>query len=84
MTDMLLTLVSAALINNFVLQMPLAVDPMLAAHSRSRVHALGIATTVLMAVSSMLGYLLDHYLLQPLAMTALRQIGRASCRERVS
>ena len=72
MTDMLLTLVSAALINNLVLQMPLAVDPMLAAHSRSRVHALGIATTVLMAVSSMLGYLLDHYLLQPLALTALR------------
>ena len=72
MTDMLLTLVSAALINNLVLQMPLAVDPILAAHSRSRVNAMGIATTVLMAVSGVLAYLLDHYVLQPLGLTALR------------
>lgn len=74
MTDMLLTLVSTALISNFVLQMPLAVDPVLAspAEPRRRVHALGIATTLLMVLSSFLGYLLYHYLLQPLALTALR------------
>lgn len=74
MTDMLLTLVSTALISNLVLQMPLAVDPVLAstADSRRRVHALGIATTVLMLLSGILGYLLDHYLLQPLALTSLR------------
>ncbi|WP_330213355.1 Rnf-Nqr domain containing protein [Pseudomonas sp. Z18(2022)] len=74
MTDMLLTLVSTALISNLVLQMPLAVDPVLAStvDSRRRVHALGIATTVLMLLSSLLGYLLDHYLLQPLALTSLR------------
>jgi electron transport complex protein RnfA len=74
MTDMLLTLVSTALISNLVLQMPLAIDPVLAstADSRRRVHALGIATTVLMLLSGILGYLLDHYLLQPLALTSLR------------
>ncbi|KAA0946712.1 MULTISPECIES: Rnf-Nqr domain containing protein [unclassified Pseudomonas] len=74
MTDMLLTLVSTALISNFVLQMPLAVDPVLAssADSLKRVHALGVATTVLMLLSGILGYLLDHYLLQPLALTSLR------------
>lgn len=74
MTDMLLTLVSTALISNFVLQMPLAVDPVLAsaADSRRRVHALGIATTVLMLLSGILGYLFDHCLLQPLALTSLR------------
>ena len=72
MTDMLLTLVSAALISNFVLQMPMAVDPTLALASRQRLHALGIATTLLMVLSGVLGYLLDHYLLQPLALTTLR------------
>ncbi|MFL1414818.1 Rnf-Nqr domain containing protein [Pseudomonas fildesensis] len=72
MTDMLLTLVSAALVSNFVLQMPLAVDSVLAKASRPQVHALGIATTVLMVLSGVLGYLLDHYVLQPLALTALR------------
>lgn len=70
MTDMLLTLFSAALISNFVL--PLAVDPLLAATSRSQVHALGLATTVLMVLSGVLSYLLDYYVLQPLALTALR------------
>jgi len=72
MTDMFLTLVSAALISNFVLQMPLAVDPVLALASRQRLHALGIATTLLMVLSGVLGYLLDHYLLQPFALTTLR------------
>ena len=72
MTDILLPLTSAALISNLVLQMPLAIDPVLAQHLRSRIHGLGAATTVLMVLSGVLGYLLDHYLLQPLALTALR------------
>lgn len=72
MTDMLFTLLSAALISNLVLQMPLAVDPVLAPLARQQVHALGLATTLLMLLSGVLGYLLDHYLLQPLALTALR------------
>jgi len=74
MTDMLLTLVSTALISNFVLQMPLAADPVLASpvDPHRRVHALGVATTLLMVLSSFLGYLLHHYLLQPVALTSLR------------
>ena len=75
MKDLLLTLVSTALISNFVLQMPLAVDPVLASStdSRKRVHALGIATTLLMVLSSLSGYLLYHYLLQPLALVGIAQ-----------
>ena len=74
MTDMLLTLVSTALISNLVLQMPLAVEPMVQSSpdSRRQVHALGIATTLLMVLSGVLGYLLYHYVLQPLALTSLR------------
>lgn len=74
MTDLLLTFVSTALISNLVLQMPLAVDPVLASttDSRRRIQALGVATTVLMLLSGILGYLLDHYLLRPLALTSLR------------
>ncbi|QHF43469.1 NADH:quinone oxidoreductase [Pseudomonas sp. S35] len=72
MTDIFLTFVSAALISNLVLQMPLAVDSVLANGQRSHVHALGLATGVLTVLSSSLGYLLDHYVLQPLALTALR------------
>jgi electron transport complex protein RnfA len=77
MTDMFLTLISAALINNFVLQWPLGVDPLLQTTrepdtERRQVHALGIATTCLMLVSCVLGYALYHYLLVPLALTSLR------------
>lgn len=76
MTDMLLTLISAALINNFVLHWPLGVDPLLQttreAGAERQVHALGIATTCLMLVSCVLGYALYHYLLVPLALTSLR------------
>jgi electron transport complex protein RnfA len=76
MTDMLLTLISAALINNFVLHWPLGIDPLLQttrepAAERRQVHALGIATTCLMLVSCVLGYALYHYLLVPLALTSL-------------
>jgi len=46
MTELLLTLISAALINNLVLHWPLGVDPVLGSE-RPQVHALGIATTCL-------------------------------------
>ncbi|KPU60793.1 rnf-Nqr subunit, membrane family protein [Pseudomonas fluorescens] len=71
MTEILLTLISAALINNLVLHWPLAVDPLLAGQLR-QVHALGIATTCLMLVVGMLGYALYHWLLVPLQLTTLR------------
>ncbi|ROM86084.1 NADH:quinone oxidoreductase [Pseudomonas brassicacearum] len=72
MTDLLLTLFSAALINNLVLHWPLGVDPLLTTDGRRRVHALGLATTCLMLVVGTLGYLLDHWLLAPAQLTALR------------
>ncbi|RON46727.1 Rnf-Nqr domain containing protein [Pseudomonas frederiksbergensis] len=71
MTDLLLTLISAALINNLVLQWPLGVDPVLASE-RQQVHALGMATASLLLVVGLLGYALYHWLLVPLDLTALR------------
>ena len=71
MTETLLTLISTALINNLVLHWPLGVDPLLASERR-QVHALGIATTCLTLIVGMLGYVLYHWLLVPLELTALR------------
>lgn len=87
MTEIVLTLFSAALINNLVLHWPLGVDPLLAANGRKQVHALGLATACLMLIVGTLGYLIDHYLLAPSNLVSLRllawlslsvlQIGRA-------
>jgi electron transport complex protein RnfA len=71
MTELLLTLISAALINNLVLHWPLGVDPVLGSE-RPQVHALGIATTCLMLIVGALGYALYHWLLVPLGLTSLR------------
>ncbi|VVQ02418.1 Electron transport complex subunit RsxA [Pseudomonas fluorescens] len=71
MTEAMLTLISTALINNFVLHWPLGVDPLLGSERR-QVHALGIATTCLMLVVGLLGYSLYHVLLIPLQATGLR------------
>ncbi|WMI98736.1 Rnf-Nqr domain containing protein [Pseudomonas chlororaphis subsp. aurantiaca] len=77
MTEIVLTLISAALINNFVLQWPLGVDPLLQASAkpqvaRRRIHALGIATSCLMLLCSLLGYGLYQALLVPLGLTSLQ------------
>ncbi|MCV4344134.1 Rnf-Nqr domain containing protein [Pseudomonas capsici] len=68
MTDFIYTLLSAALINNFVLQQPLGADSLTRTHAlpRHRLHALGIATCCLMLASSLVCYLLLHYALKPL------------------
>ena len=71
MTDMLFTLLSAALIGNLVLLMPLAVDPL----ARQQVHALGLATTLQMLLSGVLGFWLVlnlfNYLRQHIADNAI-------------
>ncbi|MGY4819009.1 Rnf-Nqr domain containing protein [Pseudomonas chlororaphis subsp. piscium] len=77
MTEIVLTLISAALINNFVLQWPLGVDPLLQASAepqvaRRRIHALGIATSCLMLLCSLLSYGLYQALLVPLGLTSLQ------------
>ncbi|MFJ7282891.1 Rnf-Nqr domain containing protein [Pseudomonas sp. NPDC099000] len=71
MTELLLTLISTALINNLVLHWPLGVDPLLDSE-RDQVHALGSATTCLMLIVGMLGYSAYHWLLVPLELTSLR------------
>ncbi|MDQ3202845.1 MAG: NADH:quinone oxidoreductase [Pseudomonadota bacterium] len=71
MTELLLTLISAALINNFVLHWPLGADPLLRAERR-QVHALGLATTCLMLIVGILGYGLYHGALVPLELTSLK------------
>ncbi|MBV6825158.1 electron transport complex protein RnfA [Pseudomonas sp. PD9R] len=71
MTEVLVTLISTALLNNLVLHWPLGVDPLLASERR-QVHALGIATTSLMLIVGLLGYAFYHWLLIPLEMTSLR------------
>ncbi|MEA9978378.1 MULTISPECIES: electron transport complex protein RnfA [unclassified Pseudomonas] len=77
MTDFILTLISAALINNVVLQWPLGVNPVLNASRKPRVtrlqlHALGMATVWVMFCSTLLSYLLYHAVLVPLELTYLR------------
>ena len=72
MNEILLTLFSAALINNLVLHWPLGADPLLAASGRKQVHALGLATTCLMLIVGTLGYLIDHGLLTPTNLVSLR------------
>lgn len=72
MTEIALTLFSAALINNFVLHWPLGVDPLLAVEGRRQVHALGLATVCLILIVGTLGYLMDHWLLAPANLTSLR------------
>ncbi|HEX8593665.1 MAG TPA: Rnf-Nqr domain containing protein [Pseudomonas sp.] len=71
MTDFILTIVSATLVNNFVLQQPLAADPVLAisgqaSATRARIHALGIATLCLMLASNLISHGVYEYLLLPL------------------
>jgi len=72
MTDILLSLFSAALINNLVLQWPLGIDPLLGAEGRRQVHALGLATACLMLIVGTFGYLIDDWLLAPANLTSLR------------
>ena len=71
MTELVLTLFSAALINNFVLHWPLGVDPLLAG-SRRQVHALGLATLCLMLIVGVISQAIWHWLLLPLQLQALR------------
>jgi len=75
MTELLLTLISAALVNNLVLHQALALDPLLQPvepASRRRVHALGLATLVLMVLAVVTGQLLYRYGLRPLQLEYLR------------
>lgn len=74
MTELILALIGAALINNIVLQQTLAVDPLLRLDERAdrrRLHALGLATLVAMPLAGTLGQILLHYGLRPLKLDYL-------------
>ncbi|MEE1868224.1 Rnf-Nqr domain containing protein [Pseudomonas auratipiscis] len=71
MSEFILALISAALVNNLILHQGLAIDPALrlsADQSRRRLHALGLATLVLLVLTSNIGQLLYRYVLQPLQL----------------
>ena len=72
MSDIFLTLLGTALINNLVLHWPLGIDPLLAVGGRKQVHALGLASTCLMLIVGTLGHAIDHWLLIPANLTFLR------------
>ena len=68
MTELLVALLCAALISQYLLRVALPGDPPL---ERRRVHALGLATTLLVALSGAFSYLVVHFVLQPLALDAV-------------
>lgn len=75
MTELIVTLIGAALINNIVLHQGLALDPALridGAADRHKIHALGLTTGLLMLSSTLIGQLLYRYLLPPLQLDYLR------------
>ncbi len=75
MTELIITLIGAALINNIVLHQGLALDPALridGAADRHKIHALGLTTGLLMLSSTLIGQLLYRYLLLPLQLDYLR------------
>ena len=75
MSELILALISAALVNNLILHQGLAIDPALhypADQERRRLHALGLATLVLLVLATNLGQLLYRYLLLPLQLDYLR------------
>lgn len=75
MTELVLALIGAALINNIVLQQTLALDPLVRepeTGNRSRLHALGLATLTAMLLVNTLGFALYHYALRPLQLDYLQ------------
>ncbi|MDD2057804.1 NADH:quinone oxidoreductase [Pseudomonas sp. GD03860] len=75
MSELILALISAALVNNLVLHQALAIDPLLQLPvdcERRRVHALGLATLALLVLTTSLGQLLYRFALQPLQLDYLR------------
>jgi len=68
MTELLVALLCAALISHYLLRLALPGDPRV---ERLRVHALGLATTLLIVLTGVSSYLLVHFVLQPLALDAL-------------
>jgi len=76
MTDLLVILVAAASINNFVLERMLGLCPMLGAGPRlAAIRQVALATTGALTAAAGLAYLLDRWLLVPFDLPYLRIMG---------
>jgi len=75
MTEYALILVSTVLVNNFVLAKFLGLCPFLGVSSKlETATGMGLATTFVLTLASILSYLVDSYVLQPLGLSYLRTI----------
>lgn len=75
MTDLLLILLSAALVNNFVLAQFLGLCPFVGTSARLETALpMTLATAFVLAVAALATHLIHHYLLVPLALEYLRII----------
>jgi len=73
MTEFLLTIIGAALVNNLLLSLPLGIDVLLRAPAaRARLQALGLATSSLMLLAVLLNHLFYQQVLLPLEVGYLR------------
>jgi electron transport complex protein RnfA len=73
MAELLLIVLAAALVNNFVLVQLLGVCPFIGASSRIEgAIGLGLATALVLIIASGLSHLVDRYLLEPLGLEYLR------------
>ncbi|NCN44220.1 MAG: electron transport complex subunit RsxA [Piscirickettsiaceae bacterium CG_4_9_14_3_um_filter_43_564] len=76
MTDYILILISTVLVNNFVLVKFLGLCPFMGVSKKSDAAlGMGLATTFVMTLSSILSYLIYTYLLVPFGLEFLQTIG---------
>jgi Na+-translocating ferredoxin:NAD+ oxidoreductase subunit A len=72
MTDYLLLLIGTVLVNNFVLVKFLGLCPFMGVSSRTETAiGMSLATTFVMTIASLLSYLVNSYILQPLSLNYL-------------
>ncbi len=75
MSELILIILGAALVNNFVLVQFLGLCPFMGVSRQlNGAVGMGIATTFVLTLASTLSFLIDHWLLQPLDIEFLRTI----------
>jgi electron transport complex protein RnfA len=76
MTEYILILISTVLVNNFVLVKFLGLCPFMGVSKKTDAAlGMGLATTFVMTLSSVLSYLINTYLLVPFGLEFLQTIG---------
>ncbi|WP_333606900.1 electron transport complex subunit RsxA [Arsukibacterium sp.] len=75
MTEFLLLLISTVLVNNFVLVKFLGLCPFMGVSSKLETAiGMSLATTFVLTLASVLSYLVDNYILAPMALSYLRTL----------